>query len=122
MSANPSPKRFYPQHPIGKPVDPVTQNTQTRFTLDNVYDVQEAINQMTGGGTAFAIIAAGAVSKIIVAFPGFGYQSAPVVTISGGGGAGAKATAKIVNGRITSIVVTAGGAGYTSTPDVTLSQ
>ncbi|MBI5770412.1 MAG: immunoglobulin domain-containing protein [Verrucomicrobia bacterium] len=49
---------------------------------------------------------------------GTGYTSAPTVTLSGGGGTGATATA---NFAVTTGVVTAGGSGYTSVPTVTLS-
>ncbi|WP_211329967.1 hypothetical protein [Deminuibacter soli] len=49
-----------------------------------------------------------------------GYTSAPAVTISGGGGTGATATAVISGGRVTAINVTAGGSGYTTAPTVSL--
>ena len=52
---------------------------------------------------------------------GTGYTSQPSITIVGGGGTGATATAS-VRGPIQSINVTSGGANYTSTPDVTLSS
>jgi hypothetical protein len=52
--------------------------------------------------------------------PGTGYTTAPTVTITGGGGAGAAATAVVHQGRVIAIEVTNAGAGYTSTPTVTL--
>jgi len=45
------------------------------------------------------------------------YSSAPSVTITGGGGTGATATAQM---RVGSVNVTAGGSGYTSAPTVTI--
>lgn len=110
--------RFYPTHevktPDGKevPVAPAKLNTHLRYIMDNVYDVQSAIQQMTGGGTALAQISNGSVANVVIMFPGFGYASAPKVTISGDGN-GAKATATVSNGRLTGIQVTAPGSGYT---------
>lgn len=60
------------------------------------------------------------VSSIQVGTPGSGYQSAPEVVISGGGGSGATAIAQISNGAVSQITVTNGGSGYISTPTVTL--
>jgi hypothetical protein len=51
---------------------------------------------------------------------GAGYTVAPAVTISGGGGTGATATASVYNGVITAITVTNPGTGYTSAPTVTI--
>lgn len=49
------------------------------------------------------------------------YPSA-IVTITGGGGTGATATAVVVDGVITDIVVSNPGTGYTSTPTVTITD
>ena len=62
----------------------------------------------------------GTITMISVLAGGAGYTAPPGVTISGGGGSGAKAIAKLTNGVVSSILVTAGGSGYTSTPTVTL--
>ena len=62
------------------------------------------------------------VLSINVTNGGSGYTSRPTVTISGGGGSGATASAVISDeGVVTSITVTDGGDGYTSTPTVTIS-
>tara|TARA_B100000674_G_scaffold371678_1_gene314085 strand:+ start:3259 stop:17640 length:14382 start_codon:yes stop_codon:yes gene_type:complete len=61
------------------------------------------------------------VLKILIADGGSAYTEAPIITISGGGGTGAKAIAYVSNGAINKITVTDGGSGYTSTPTVTLS-
>ena len=63
------------------------------------------------------------ISSIVILDAGLGYTSAPVVTISGGGGTGATATATISDdsvGTITSITVTSAGSGFISTPTVTI--
>jgi hypothetical protein len=51
---------------------------------------------------------------------GYGYVSNPVITITGGGGTGAKATATQFNGVVTSITITNPGVGYTSAPTITI--
>jgi hypothetical protein len=119
--------RFYPKHPTVGPdgktasVNPDLLNQHQRLAFDNIYDLQTAVASMTGGATAFSTISGGgAVTAVIVMYPGFGYTSPPKVAITGGGGSGAKATARITTGRVSSVVVTTGGAGYTSAPVVTL--
>lgn len=71
--------------------------------------------------TANAKVSGGAVSEIYLTYQGAGYVNAPTVTISGGGGTGATATA-ILNsdGTINSIKVDSGGSGFTSAPTVTI--
>ena len=49
---------------------------------------------------------------------GSGYTVAPSLVISGGGGSGAAAFAKVSDGRITEVTITQGGSGYTSAPNV----
>src|ERR1039458_8181340 len=51
---------------------------------------------------------------------GSGYVTAPGVTITGGGGAGASASTTISGGVVTSINPVMAGSGYTSTPTVTI--
>jgi len=60
------------------------------------------------------------VESITITDAGSGYTSIPTITISGGGGTGATATAAIFNGSIQTITVTNIGSGYTSTPTVTV--
>lgn len=60
------------------------------------------------------------IGKIVVDKAGVGYTEPPVVTITGGGGSGAKATAVLGNGQVTAITVTNPGSGYITTPTVTL--
>ena len=60
------------------------------------------------------------VSSIRVDNGGSGYFSEPTVTLSGGGGTGATATATVFNGAITGFTITNKGTGYTSSPTVTI--
>ena len=59
------------------------------------------------------------VSSIEIVNPGSGYTSVPTITISGGGGTGATATASILNGQIQAVNITNIGRDYTSSPTVT---
>jgi len=60
----------------------------------------------------------GMVTKIIILNPGTGYISVPTITITGGGGINATASAEIANGMITSITITNGGTSYNTIPNV----
>jgi hypothetical protein len=53
---------------------------------------------------------------------GLGYGTAPLVTITGGSGTGAKAVTTVANGVVTGITITDKGFGYTSLPTVILGQ
>ena len=66
------------------------------------------------------ISATGVLTSIPVNSGGSGYVSVPTVSITGGGGNGATATATVVNGVVTAITVTNGGTGYTTAPTVTV--
>lgn len=59
------------------------------------------------------------VKSIAVSNGGANYTVAPTVTISGGGGTGAKATAAVNSGRVVAIYMTDMGSGYTSLPTIT---
>ena len=58
--------------------------------------------------------------QINISKAGSGYQVAPVVRITGGGGTGATAIAYVGGGKVTAIKVTNGGYGYKSAPTITL--
>ena len=60
------------------------------------------------------------VTSITIDNAGTGYNNVPTVTLSGGGGTGATATASVFNGAITAITITNQGTGYTSSPTVTI--
>jgi hypothetical protein len=59
-------------------------------------------------------------SSVTLTGTGSGYTSVPTVSIIGGGGTGATATAELVNGQVVAITVTNGGRGYTSAPRVVI--
>ncbi|HEX2852099.1 MAG TPA: hypothetical protein VHO24_02590 [Opitutaceae bacterium] len=112
---------------------------------DNLAEVglEEAVwsfNQLGASTSSTAIAAAwsgwtlgNTIADAYVSSAGSGYTSAPTVTISGGGGSGALATAtittyyQVVGGvltaftGVTNINITNPGTGYTSAPTITLS-
>jgi hypothetical protein len=70
--------------------------------------------------TATAQVVNGFVVGATITDGGYGYVENPTVTITGGGGTGAKATATQFNGAVTSITISNSGSGYTSTPTITI--
>jgi hypothetical protein len=79
-----------------------------------------------GGGTGAAgyatINGGGGVAGVVVTNEGTMFQTAPMVTFSGGGGSGAAATATIsgAGGGVTNVTMTNAGSGYTSAPTVSI--
>ena len=71
--------------------------------------------------TATAVLINGFVVTATITDAGYGYTTAPVVTIVGGGGSGAQATAMVSNGIVTAIIILNAGSGYTSTPNIVIS-
>jgi hypothetical protein len=65
--------------------------------------------------------ATGRVTSVLISAVGSGYATAPTVTISGGGGTGATATAAVALGALTAVTVTANGSDFTSVPTVSFS-
>ncbi len=61
------------------------------------------------------------ISNFTVVAGGSGYTT-PVVQITGGGGAGAMAVARVSNGVIFGVTLIKGGSGFTSTPTVTFND
>jgi hypothetical protein len=61
------------------------------------------------------------ISSILLTATGTGYITPPTVSLIGGGGTGATATAEIANGQVMAVTVTNGGRGYTSAPRVAFS-
>ena len=53
------------------------------------------VGDASGRALAFATLDSGTVSQITILYPGFGYTSAPQISISGGGGTGAEAEATL---------------------------
>lgn len=83
------------------------------------YRVRLSVKYTNDGGSGQ--VGTTGIFAVAVATAGSSYTSAPQVSISGGGGTGAKAYATISGGQITGIVVTNSGSGYTSTPTVSVS-
>jgi FtsP/CotA-like multicopper oxidase with cupredoxin domain len=65
-------------------------------------------------------MATGIINFITIVGGGTGYTNSPYVTITGGGGTGALATATVTGGVVTAITVTNVGSGYTSAPTITI--
>ena len=71
--------------------------------------------------TATATLSGGTVGTIAITGGGNAYAFPPNVTIAGGGGSGAAATAAVnSSGVVTGITITNAGSGYTSAPTVTI--
>jgi CubicO group peptidase (beta-lactamase class C family) len=64
------------------------------------------------------VSASGNITGITVLDGGGAYSSPPAVTITGGAGSGASASAKIKDGSVTEIDVAAGGSGYIAPPTI----
>lgn len=63
----------------------------------------------------------GGVVEVRVLTGGSGYESAPSVSLSGGGGTGAAAVAVMAGTRVDSVIITNQGTGYTGSPAVAFS-
>lgn len=72
--------------------------------------------------TAIASNLFGFVVAAIVLDPGCGYTNPPAVSIQGGGGSGATATAVVSNGVVMGIAITSAGSGYTNTPTILIAS
>ena len=72
--------------------------------------------------TATAQVVNGFVIGATVTDGGSGYTNTPSVTITGGGGSGAKAKATMLNGVVTAITILSPGTGYTFTPTITVAS
>jgi hypothetical protein len=62
----------------------------------------------------------GGVISIDITNSGSNYTNIPNVTISGGSGRGASASAAIANGKVTSINIISAGSGYATPPTITI--
>ena len=84
-------------------------------SADDVARLKAGTNSQYNSNKAFIV------KELVIENGGTAYTVPPVITISGGGGTGATATAVIDTGVVTSIIITNPGSGYTSTPTVTFS-
>jgi autotransporter-associated beta strand protein len=71
-------------------------------------------------GQSLTAPAGNGVASLTVGLGGAGYVGQPIVSITGGGGTGASATAIVTSGVVTGFVITNPGTGYTDVPVVTL--
>ena len=113
------PQGFTYSGPVTSPNTPLNLpgTPQTEACAGN-----EAVVWSLPGSTFSGLLASthqGNVTGIEITNGGNGYNSAPTVTITGGGGTGATATAAISSNQVTGITVTNGGSGYTSAPTIT---
>jgi hypothetical protein len=95
----------------------ISQLTNTNGANTGIDITGVSIGAIFGSGTA--ALTGDVVTSIAVDFGGFGYLSAPTVTLTGDG-TGATATATVSSGSITGFTVTNGGSGYTAPPTVIL--
>ena len=103
-------------------IDPLTLKLNNRFAwFDGLAALDPA--KLMRFVTGVASGSANTVTAINVINPGYGYKNssgvptAPLVTLVGGGGTGATATATIsANGAVTGFAITNAGSGYTSNP------
>ncbi|TCC98426.1 RagB/SusD family nutrient uptake outer membrane protein [Pedobacter hiemivivus] len=88
-------------------------NGPTQEAIDAVNQVRRRAYGKYDKGDVVKTIALGNV--------GSGYTTAPTVTLSGGGGSGATATAIVAGGKVTGIAIVNEGTKYTSAPTVSFS-
>jgi hypothetical protein len=82
----------------------------TSYPVDGFARIQDTIMSFFNGP----------LTGLTLTSAGTGYTSAPTVTISGGGGTGATASATLVPAPVASLALTNGGSGYTSPPAVAI--
>ena len=83
-------------------------------------NVTAAVGLANGSTCAVTATEPCGVNGFVVNDAGAGYSSAPTITLTGGGGTGATASAVIGSGSIIEIVPVNPGHGYTSAPTVTI--
>jgi Chitobiase/beta-hexosaminidase C-terminal domain len=102
--------------------DPTAGTTIICYTRDGSAPACTGTPLACTAGSTFSPVAqaaAATVSKVTVTAGGTGFVAAPNVTLTGGGGTGATATAIVTAGVVTAVAVNSPGAGYTSAPTVT---
>ncbi len=98
----------------GTPPADFTGNGQFKFAL-----IAGTAN-ISVAATATATRTGSFITDYTVVNQGAGYITAPVVTVTGGGGSGATATAVLTGDKVTAITPVNGGTGYTGTPNVNI--
>ncbi len=93
-----------------------TGTGQFQFALVYPIPNQQAVaTAIMGGASPFEFV-----NGFNLGPNGFGYLTAPTVTITGGGGSGASATANLTGTSVSSLTIINPGSGYTSAPTVTI--
>lgn len=87
-----------------------------------VSDLYNAVESGPRIATATPQIINGFVVGTTITDGGSGYTTAPIITISGGGGTGARAVATVEGGVVTGITILNPGSGYTSTPTLAIAS
>lgn len=103
--------------------DPRNESHIRLFELsedDTIEDLAWAVGWSDGKDIEPSLVPSGSIAGITITNGGSGYSSA-TVSITGGGGTGATATATVESGEVVSITITDAGSGYTSAPTVTIS-
>jgi hypothetical protein len=96
----------------------VTGATAPTFTSGTATDGTATIAFSGLVAKAVATISNGGVNAVSITQTGSGYNAAPIVSFSGGGGVSATATASWQAGVIESVAITNGGSGYTSSDNI----
>ena len=78
------------------------------------------ISANEGTGAQASVVVNGSIDSIEVIEGGSGYTTSPLVSIVGGGGSGASATAIVTRGSVSRILINDGGTGYTSRPEINI--
>lgn len=88
---------------------------------DSDENISFAVGWSDGKDIAPTVAPSGSIGSVNVSAGGTGYTSAPTVSITGGGGTGATATAQVSGGAVVGVTITNPGAGYASAPTVAFS-
>lgn len=92
------------------------------YLSDQLPDLTSSITSSSGIGSGCSLNVSMGVAVISVADGGLSYAQPPLVTISGGGGSQAQASAQLTGGVVTAFIVTNPGSGYTGTPSISITS
>jgi hypothetical protein len=79
------------------------------------------IENTGAAATATSTVVSGVLTGVTLTYPGWSYESPPIVTV-GGPGSGANVVASISAGVVTGFIIVSGGTGYTSPPTITMTS
>jgi len=108
LVVTPNTTRTYSTPPTITFTDPTSLDSDGNLASTNVTATAKYILKPTG------------VDKIEMQSGGSGYSSEPNVSITGGGGSGATARARIENGLVSFITIINPGSGYTEVPTISI--